>query len=286
MKGVADKEFLIVAGQPKAGSTSVFEWLAEHPEFRPSRIKEARFFLDADYPVPSGLRFDGANLSRYLDLFPEGQGRILLDASPDYMFCARAAEITELLPKARLLLLRRDPVERLISWYRYAAQRGFLPRGSSFDDFMEAQQSPATSPDLPVWRRAADQNRFDHYAEPLLEAFGARAKVIDFDDLRRRPEDVTKDICRFVGANPRYLDGFEFVTHNASTGQASGKISKLYYKLRADAAYRLPLSAKQMALLRPISRFVRRGLSTKSPLVERPIIDDTAAAQIRRLASE
>lgn len=169
MTDCKDMDALIIAGQPKAGSTSVYDWLSCHPAFRPSRIKEARFFLDADYPIPSGVRFDGTNLDRYPDLFNKTDGDILLDASPDYMYCQNFAEVARLLPKAKLVLLQRDPVERLVSWYRYAAQRGFLGHGATFEQFMDAQVSPLDHPDAPVWQRALDQNRFDHYAAPCCK---------------------------------------------------------------------------------------------------------------------
>jgi len=51
MSEFAQKRFLIIAGQPKAGTTSLFDWMAQHPEITPSRLKETRFFLDPDYPL-------------------------------------------------------------------------------------------------------------------------------------------------------------------------------------------------------------------------------------------
>ena len=44
--------FLIVAGTTKAGTTSVFNYLARQPQICTAE-REMRVFLDADYPVPS-----------------------------------------------------------------------------------------------------------------------------------------------------------------------------------------------------------------------------------------
>ena len=50
------ESFLIIAGASKAGTTSVFNYLANHPQICASVAKETRFFLDLDYPLPSELR--------------------------------------------------------------------------------------------------------------------------------------------------------------------------------------------------------------------------------------
>lgn len=136
-----DVDMSTTAGQPKAGSTSVFDCLSSHPAFRPSRIKEAQFFLDTDYPIPSGLRFDGTNLDRYPDLFNKTHGHILLDASPDYTFCQNFGDVACLLPKAKLVLLQRNPIKRMVSWYRHAAQRTVTLH---FDDM---RKNPKTAMD-------------------------------------------------------------------------------------------------------------------------------------------
>ncbi|SCZ67649.1 Sulfotransferase family protein [Epibacterium ulvae] len=280
-----DTPCLIIAGQPKASSTSLFDWLASHPDFRPSRIKEARFFLDPDYPVPSGARHTGSNLERYLDLFPDSGGRILLDASPDYMFCSGFTEVAQLLPRARVILLQRDPVDRLISWYRYAAQRGFLPPHTSFETFMSLQHSPVQDPQLPVWRRALDQNRFDHYAAPILKAFGARSQVVHFDQLRDNPRATLENICDFAGADAAGLSDLTFEARNVTSGQTSSTLMWTYDRLRAKAVYNLPLSQKNMARLRPLSRFVRKLLSRRGPRIERPEIDIETRDFIRHAAT-
>lgn len=284
MRNLAETEFLIIAGQPKAGSTSMFDWLAAHPEFCPARIKEARFFLAADYPIPSGTRYDGHNLDSYLSLFPDNGGRILLDASPDYMFCPGFAKVAELLPRAKVILLQRDPVERLVSWYRYAAQRGFLHSRTGFADFLALQETLFVDAGTPVWQRALDQNRFDHYAAPILDAFGDRAKVVRFDALRDTPRALLSEICDFVGADEAGFAGLDLEARNVTSGEASGTLARYYYKIRAMAAYNLPLSPEQMARLRPLSQALRKCLSGSRHPVERPDVDDKTRQFILKAA--
>ena len=40
---------LVIAGVPKAGTTSLFNYLAQHPDICPSDVKETRYFEPLRY---------------------------------------------------------------------------------------------------------------------------------------------------------------------------------------------------------------------------------------------
>src|SRR5947199_9809161 len=83
--------FLIIGGTSKAGTTSVFNYLAGHPEVCPAE-KETRFFLDADYPLPSKRRYQENNSETYWSLFQSGpQENWRFEATPDYLYSANSA---------------------------------------------------------------------------------------------------------------------------------------------------------------------------------------------------
>lgn len=64
-----DQLYLIIGGTTKAGTTSIFRYLSAHPDVCASSLKETRFFLDKDYPLPSTNRFNGSNLECYRVFF-------------------------------------------------------------------------------------------------------------------------------------------------------------------------------------------------------------------------
>lgn len=70
---LANHRFGIIGGGSKAGTTSVFNYLADHPEICAADAKETRFFLDADYPLPSKLRY--ARMVRP-HTFPSSKARV------------------------------------------------------------------------------------------------------------------------------------------------------------------------------------------------------------------
>ena len=73
MTDLSDHRFLIIGGTSKAGTTSVFNYLASHPQICASEEKETRFFLDLDYPLPSELRSEREGALAYLRFFVEAQ---------------------------------------------------------------------------------------------------------------------------------------------------------------------------------------------------------------------
>src|SRR3954453_7759178 len=79
---VADRPTdVLIAGVNKAGTTSLFVSLSEHPRVAPSAVKETRFFLPARYgkTVPPEDVYD-----QYFTVLPDTRAR--LEATPSYFY--------------------------------------------------------------------------------------------------------------------------------------------------------------------------------------------------------
>ena len=70
----------IIAGVNKAGTTSLFVSLSEHPDVVPSAIKESRYFLPARYGQPL------APTAEWDDLFAAADRPVRLEATPSYFY--------------------------------------------------------------------------------------------------------------------------------------------------------------------------------------------------------
>lgn len=104
----------IIIGAQKAGTTTLFDILAQSPDIDTADVKEINFF---------GFRFD-KGVDWYHSQF-HGQGKVRLDASPQYLHMPEVAEqIEDTLPSARLVCLVRDPIARAVSNYRFNVSRG------------------------------------------------------------------------------------------------------------------------------------------------------------------
>ena len=150
--------FLIIGAQ-KAGTTSLASYLAAHPSVVSPSFKEVHFF---DLNYPRGAKW-------YRSHFPVGARRRLrsllrgrhlhaTDATPYYMLHPRAAfRASHLIPRARIIVLLRDPVDRAYSHYHHEVRLG--KESLTFEDALAAEPS----------RIAGEVRRLE--AEPLYEGF-------------------------------------------------------------------------------------------------------------------
>ncbi len=219
---------LFLAGFPKAGTTSLFSWLAAHPEVCGARPKEPGHFLPLRWgdplPPPDYARnFAHARSERWR-----------LDGTPGHAYGggAVAEAIREASPDAHAILLLRDPVGRAFSYYRYRQSQGRLT-GVDFGDYVERCLA---LPEAELGRRE-NQDLFGVaggcYARWLPEwqaAFGDALRVEFFDTLVADPAALLASICDWLG-----LDGGEIP--RSQTGAEN--VSLLY---RSRAVQRLAIA--------------------------------------------
>lgn len=125
---------ILVVGSMRSGSSSLFEFLADHPDVaKPSR-KEMHFF---------DLNFHrGENW--YRAYFPVRRSALTVDASPSYLVHTRAADRAhQTVPDARVIALLRDPVARAWSHFRLRRAKGTEKR--TFHDLVEEEANGETN---------------------------------------------------------------------------------------------------------------------------------------------
>lgn len=115
-----------IVGAAKAGTTSLYHCLDQHPQIQVSPVKEPHFFAPAENGIPSPPgRIE--SLEEYEQLFdPSFEARG--EASQSYTNFPRRnripERIEELVPDARFLYLVRDPIARTVSHYRHWVATG------------------------------------------------------------------------------------------------------------------------------------------------------------------
>jgi len=217
-----EPNFFIV-GAPKAGTTSLYRYLGQHPGIFLSPIKEPTFFapdlaelkfalgtseVDPESlcrylqgPMDPGFAAVISEWAQYLQLFRNVRHETAVgEGSANYLAShAAPAAIHARIPQARILLLLRDPVDRLHSQYAEAIARGDAQGG--FLAWVEQQQSleARRHPRLgAVW------NGF--YAQHLgrfLRYFPAeQVRCYWYEQLCSAPGLLVKDVCSFLGVDP------------------------------------------------------------------------------------
>jgi hypothetical protein len=106
----------LIIGASKAGTTSLYHWLARRPAVCPSRVKEVRYF---NGHLERGPRWYAAQFA------PRRGATVLVEASPSYLWDPHVpARVRALLGAPRLIVLLREPVDRAWSQYWMNVRRG------------------------------------------------------------------------------------------------------------------------------------------------------------------
>lgn len=111
-------DFVIIGAQ-KSGTSSLYRYLAQHPQVRESSVKEVHYF---DGGLEEGVDTHALGERWYRAHFPLASemepGQLSYEASPLYMLHPLAAErMAALLPRAKLVAILRNPTDRALSHY-------------------------------------------------------------------------------------------------------------------------------------------------------------------------
>lgn len=110
---------VIVIGTQKGGTSSMYRYLLQHPQFFGAINKEVHFF---DYRYDKGLPWYQA-MFPFESRLPEGA--ITGEATPFYLYHPLVPpRVADSLPNVRFIVLLRDPVNRALSHYYHNLRRG------------------------------------------------------------------------------------------------------------------------------------------------------------------
>jgi hypothetical protein len=176
-------DFVIIGAQ-KGGTSFLYYLLTRHPLVEPAARKELHFFDEPEH-------FDNG-AEWYRRCFPrlsskDGQRSITGEATPYYLFDPPVAKrMAEIVPKARLIALLRNPIDRAYSHYQMQVKRGTEPR--TFEEAIEQQHSSYVSRGI--------------YVDQLLRWFEFFSKeqmlILKSEDFFERPVETLKVVLTFL----------------------------------------------------------------------------------------
>ena len=125
----------VIIGAAKAGTTSLYGWLSEHPFVAAASQKEVHFF---DYNYCRGVDWYRKHFppQRAREQFASEHGRGFLtgEASPSYISHDWAPErLAQSLPEVKLLVVLRNPVDRAYSQFQMSRREREEPLESFAD---------------------------------------------------------------------------------------------------------------------------------------------------------
>jgi hypothetical protein len=194
---------LIVIGAQKCGTTSLHYYIDQHPQIAMSRAKELNFF------TASGSWAKGVDW--YAGQF-EATAPVRGESSPSYtnypVHDGVPARMHSVVPRARLVFVVRDPLERIVSQYLHDYSVGKENRA------IEEVLAEA-GPEHPYVTRS----KYFFQLEQYLPFFSPkRILVLAQEDLLHDRAETMRRVFEFVDVDPSfYHPRFERMKHRTSS---------------------------------------------------------------------
>ena len=222
----------IIAGAPRSGTTWLYELLNRHPGVfmaKPVRPEPKFFLVDELY---------ARGVQHYFDTWFAGAGEYPAagEKTTNYLeSVTAAARIHTHLPNVQLVFILREPAHRAYSNWAWSRMNGM-----ETEDFVTAlaredDRERQLEPRLRFARPHAYFSRglYAQMLRPYLERF-SREQVLclKFDDIIRRPADLTSRLHRFIGVQPRPDDAVGLDVVNPSENQGDQMSDDVREQLR------------------------------------------------------
>lgn len=270
--------FLII-GAMKAGTSSLYRYMKQHPQVYLSPIKEPYFFAIEDETnssnsITKAKEYCVDNIEVYRTLFEGVSNETAIgEASTFYLYSPKAPErIQHYVPDVKLIAMLRDPAQRAYSHFLNMVRQGFEP----ITDFAQAIREEETRArnDL-SW---AYYVRLGFYYTQLQRYFDRfdrdQIKVYLYEDWNANPSGVLQDIFQFLSINDTFVPDMS-TKYNVSGIPKNKTLHALFNNLKQLEFILEPFIPKQVH-----QRLVRMGVSLKNRNLFKPQLTPELRSQL------
>ena len=206
-----------IVGAPKCGTSSLHDYLDQHPDvFMSKTMKEPDFFC-TDLTINEARR--KRDLASYLSLFAKaGHASRIGESSVWYLVStAAASNIHAFDPAAKIIIMLRNPIDAAYSLHGqfiWSCNEDILDFGEAIeaeDDRLHGRRIPkeATSPDGLQYTRVFS---FAPQVQRYFDVFGRdQVKVIIFEDFVKDTPGIYRDTLRLLELDDSFVAEFEVV---------------------------------------------------------------------------
>lgn len=269
--------FLII-GAAKAGTTSLYDYLNQHPQIYMSSIKEPRFFalegdkLDFRGPAQGINRTSVTKWEQYCQLFQEvTTEKAIGEASTIYLSNPKAPDrIKHYLPEVKLIAILRDPAERAFSSYVHLVRDGY--ENLSFTEGLEAEATRIKENWQPLWY----YKERGFYYEQLQRYFTIfkpeQIKICLYEELAADSTAVIQQLTRFLGVDDTFTP--DLTRKNVSGIPKNKFLQNLFTKdnpIKSVVKPLLPKSLRQ-SVLENVTKSNLGAKPTLSPQMRQKLI--------------
>jgi Sulfotransferase domain len=207
-----------IIGVQKAATTSLYNWLAQHPDIcGPSSIKDFPFFIKEEY-LNKGIEYLEKEYLKggYLNQ------KIILHGCVQYMFEEKAIEnIFEFNSKAKLICVLRNPTDRALSAYKFFKKLNKEKR--SFKSALNFENECMKG----TFQQKHDFTYKAHglYAQQLERVYKKFKKeqvlILLYEDVTDNPQLIINQAFKFLNVDSSFIPEFKVLN---TTGEIKYKI--------------------------------------------------------------
>jgi hypothetical protein len=238
---------VVICGAPKAGTTSLYRYLAASDEISPSVVKELG--------ILSSLNMDYSN---YVRQFSGSDN--FLEATPGYIFSPDEvmANSISIARNVDLIFIVRNPVDLFFSFYRHRRNKtNSFSVDMSFSEFLrkimsEDDQGFYSREAMIDCKRQLDAGMYGKWLKLYRE--NARDNInfhiVSFDYMARDPKNLCRDLLVGLGFNAGYIDEFNFEVENKNRVYKSIFLHKLVHVVIMKSEFILNKFPRARSVLR------------------------------------
>jgi hypothetical protein len=185
-RGAAALPNLLMIGAPKTGTSSLHQYLSQHPEVAMSLPKELRYFW----------REDWRERREWYESHFDPSKPVRGESTPAYTAWPHRDRVperaAEMVPDAKLIYCVRDPIDRIVSHYVQERANGVR---ESFESFMDRVDDPSNI--------VVCSSRYGTQLERWLEHYDmSQIMVVDQHELGTQREATVRQVFRWLGVDP------------------------------------------------------------------------------------
>jgi len=288
----------VVIGAGKSGTTSLNEYLKEHPQIFMSTRKEPNFFAyeqskEEDFDLESSREFyrdSVLKLEDYLQLFAGAkESQLLGEVSNTYlnseMACTR---IKHYIPNTKLIAILRHPADRLFSRYSHYVREGLLPIDGGLDRVFDKSTSWWQRPDMIT--EGLYYGQLQRYYNSFPQE---NIRVYLYENFINDTAGVVEDIFKFLEIDPTVKVATDIVYNKSGTVKNKavdnlvGQNSPIILALKKVAPSLHKLMKNNVLINRWLYNLRNKNLQKEdfSPDLRKEIVEKIYAADIKKLDS-
>jgi hypothetical protein len=280
-----------IAGQPKSGTTALYEMLRAHPQIFMAAGKEPWYFatelLERTPPRPGGT---AATLEEYAALFVDARpGQRVGEASALYLWSrTAAARIAEACPDARIVVILREPAGLLRSLHLQFVQT-HIEVESDFAKALALEPARREGREVPThtyWPKTLLYSDHVRYVEQLSRYAAVfprgQMHIAIYDDFRADNEGTVRSVLRFLDVDDTVP--VRIAEANPTVSPRSQRLNEAVHAVSVGTG---PASLKLKGAVKAVlPRRVRRGaleaMQRHVVFREPPQPDEAVTVELRR----